>query len=78
MPTITIDEVVYDLDDLSDDAKQQIVHIEACKNEINRLNTRTAICQTAQMAYERRLKDLLDNEDSEDSVENLGDTLTFD
>lgn len=78
MATITIDNVVYDLDDLSDAAKQQIVHIEACKNEINRLATRTAICQTAQMSYERRLKELLETEDAEVSDESLGDTLTFD
>ena len=56
MATITIDNVVYDLDDLSDAAKQQILHIEACKNEINRLATRTAICKTAQTGYEMRLK----------------------
>lgn len=81
MPNITIDDVVYDLDDLSDEAKQQIMHIEACKTEINRSTTLTAICRTAQIAYERRLRDLLDTEGTEDtgdSFENHGDTLTFD
>ena len=78
MPDITINNVVYDLDDLSDEAKQQIMHIEACKNEINRSTTLTAICRTAQIAYERRLRDLLDTENSEDSFADLGDTLTFD
>jgi len=78
MPSITIDDVEYDLDDLSDDAKQQILHIEACKNEINRLATLTAICQTAQTGYMRKLNQLLEAQDPSDPDESLGDTLTFD
>jgi len=78
MPTITINDVVYDLDDLSDEAKQQIMHIEACKNEINRSTTRVAICQTAQKGYERRLTEILDTQGSESPLEGIGDNLTFD
>ena len=78
MPSITIDNVDYDIDELSDDAKQQILHIEACKNEINRLATLTAICQTAQTGYKRKLKQLLEAQNPADPDESLGDTLTFD
>ena len=78
MPSVKIDDVDYDLDDMSEDAKQQILHIEACKNEINRLATLTAICQTAQTGYMRKLKQLLEAQDPDDLDESLGDTLTFD
>ena len=78
MPSVTIDDVDYDLDDLSEDAKQQILHIEACKND-QQIGLLTAICQTAQKGYMRKLKQLLEAQDPADPDEGLGDTfLTFD
>jgi len=50
-PTITIDDVVYKIDDLSDNAKGQVQGIKVAEEEIKRINIKLALAQTARNAY---------------------------
>ena len=59
MAKITIDNVDYDTDKLSDDAKAQLVSIQFVDQELARLQAQAAALQTARMAYANALKDEL-------------------
>jgi hypothetical protein len=66
MAKITIDEKEYDVDDLSDEAKAQVVSLNFVDAELNRLQLKVAAMQTARNAYGTALKSLLgEDEDSE-------------
>ena len=56
MPTITIDNIDYDLDQLSDDAKAQLASLQFVDQELARLQAQVAAMQTARMAYANALK----------------------
>lgn len=56
MPTIKIDNVDYDLDSLSEDAKAQLQSIQFVDQELARLQARVAAMQTARNAYLNALK----------------------
>ena len=70
MTTITIDNVDYDLDKLSDEAKAQLASIQFCDQELQRLQAQSAAYQTARMAYAKALNDAL-------PAMPAGDTLKF-
>jgi hypothetical protein len=53
MPTITIDNKSYELDNLSDEAKAQLVSLQFCDQELARLQAQAAALQTARIAYSR-------------------------
>ena len=59
MPTITIDEIEYDLDKLSDEAKAQLQNLKFVDTELKRLQSQSAVYQTARIAYSTALKDAL-------------------
>lgn len=59
MSKITIDEVEYNLDDLSEEVKNNIGMLQAVEQEIVRLNVQLAIAQTARIAYAKAAKDNL-------------------
>ena len=59
MPTITIDNKPYELDNLSSDAKAQLEMLLATDAEIKRLQQNLAMSQTARMAYAKALSELL-------------------
>ena len=61
MPNITIDGKDYDLDSLSDSAKEQLGSLQFVQNEIKKLEGQLAICKTASIAYSNALKNSLDN-----------------
>lgn len=61
MATIKIDDVEYDSDKLSESAKAQVVSLQFCQSEINRLKSELAVYQTASAAYTTALKNELDN-----------------
>ena len=66
MATIKIDDKDYDIDDLSDEAKAQVVSLNFVDGELNRLNLKVAAMQTARNAYATALNSLLgEDEDSE-------------
>ena len=61
MSKITIDNIEYSLDSLSNDAKAQLMSMQFCDSEIARLQAQLAVIQTARVSYARSLKDALPN-----------------
>ena len=70
MATIKIDNIDYDTDKLSDEAKAQLASIQFCDQELQRLQAQAAAIQTARMAYAKALQSSLPAMPS-------GDTLKF-
>ena len=63
--TITIDDQAYDLDSLSQGAKQQLANLRVADREIARLQMQLALAQTARNAYAQALKGELAQADAE-------------
>ena len=59
MTTITIDDIAYDLDTLSADAKAQLLSIQFVDQELARLQAQSAALQTARIAYAKALSEAL-------------------
>ena len=53
---ITIDDVEYNLDDLSDDAKAQLMNIQFVDAQLQQLNNELAVSDTARIGYTNALK----------------------
>ena len=70
MTTINIDNIEYDTDKLSDEAKAQLVSLQFCDQELQRLQAQAAAIQTARMAYAKALQSAL-------PAMPLSDTLKF-
>jgi len=70
MSTITIDNIDYDLDTLSDEAKAQLGSMQFVDAEIQRLNNLIATLQTARIAYSKALNAAL-------PAVPVGDTMKF-
>jgi hypothetical protein len=70
MPTIKIDNVEYDTDKLSDEAKAQLVSLQFCDQELVRLQAQASVYQTARMAYAKALQASL-------PTATVGDTIKF-
>ena len=70
MPTIKIDNIDYDSDTLSAEAKAQLVSLQFCDQELARLQAQAAAYQTARMAYAKALKEAL-------PTAPVGDTIRF-
>ena len=56
MPTIKIDNVDYDADTLSNEAKAQLISMQFCDQELARLQAQAAAYQTARQAYAKALQ----------------------
>ena len=56
MTTINIDNIDYDTDKLSDEAKAQLASIQFCDQELQRLQAQAAAIQTARIAYAKALQ----------------------
>lgn len=56
MTTINIDNVEYDSDKLSAEAKAQIVSLQFCDQELAHLQAKAAALQTARLAYSKALQ----------------------
>ena len=59
MPIIKIDNIDYDTDTLSNDAKAQLVSLQFCDQELQRLQAQAAAIQTARIAYAKALQSAL-------------------
>jgi len=59
MTTIKIDDKDYDLETLSDEAKNQLLSLQFVDAELQRLNAQAAVFQTARVAYANALKKAL-------------------
>jgi len=53
---ITIGDVEYNVDDLSDNAKAQVANIQFVDQQIQQLNNEWAVADTARMGYTNALK----------------------
>ena len=56
MASIKIDGKDYDLDQLSDESKNQLSSLQFVQNELKRLNAQIAVYNTAASAYSNALK----------------------
>lgn len=59
MAAITIDNLEYDTDILSAEAKNQLQSVQFVDAELARLNAQAAVLQTARSAYANALKEAL-------------------
>ena len=56
MSEIKINGQSYDLENLSENAKKQIVSLQFVQNEIQKLNAQIAAYKTAEVAYSKALE----------------------
>lgn len=68
MAIIKIDDKDYDTDNLSDNAKKQIMALQAVDAEIRNLQIRLGIAQTARGVYQQLLKVALADPMSGDTI----------
>ena len=61
MAKIKIDDVEYDTDDMSDNAKAQVASLQFNEAHMNRLRNELAIADTAKIAYVNALKKELES-----------------
>ena len=61
MASVTVDGKEYDLDSVSQKAKENITSLQFVQAEITRLNSQLAVCQTAAAAYSSVIKDELNS-----------------
>jgi len=59
MTTITIDGKEYDAEQMSEEAKAQVISLQFVDAELQRLNAQASVYQTARIAYSNALKELL-------------------
>lgn len=61
--TITIDNIEYALDSLSEDAKAQFASLQFVDQKLAQLNAEAAVYQTARIGYANALNELLPKAD---------------
>ena len=59
MPIIKIDDKDYELDDLSEDARGQLLSLQFVDAELQRVNAQSAVLKTARVAYAKALNEAL-------------------
>ena len=57
MAKVNIDGKEYEFDDLSDEAKAQVVSLQFVQGELKRLDAQIAVFKTAEVGYLRELKE---------------------
>lgn len=62
--TLTIDGTEYNIADLSENARNQVMNLRVTDQEITRLQQQLAIAQTARTAYANALKEELPKRDT--------------
>jgi hypothetical protein len=65
MPNITIDGKEYDTDQLSDEARNQLISIQFVDRKIQELNLEKAAYQTARNTYAKALSDILQKDQTQ-------------
>jgi hypothetical protein len=71
MNTISIDNKEYEFDKLSNEAKAQLVSLQFCDQELQRLQAQAAAYQKARMAYAKALNEALN------PAKGIGEKITF-
>ena len=74
MAKIKIDDVEYDTDDMSDNAKAQVASLQFNEAHMNRLRNELAIADTAKIAYVNALKRELENSEENNKIANQKQT----
>ena len=59
MPEIKINNKSYDVDKLSENAKNQIASLQFVQSEIVRLNAKLAAFKTAEIAYSKAIEEAI-------------------
>ena len=59
MATITINGIEYDTDNLSDEAKAQVISLQFVQAELQRLEAQIAVFRTAEAGYGKALQEQL-------------------
>jgi hypothetical protein len=57
MPLITVDNIEYNTEDLSDNGKAQLASLQFLEIQMNKLNSEIAVYQTARNSYVASLKE---------------------
>jgi hypothetical protein len=60
MPKITIDDIEYNTEDLSDNGKAQVASLQFLEVQMNKINSEIAVYETAKTAYISALKSEID------------------
>ena len=60
MPKITIDEIEYNTEDLSDNGKAQLASLQFLEIQMKKLKSEIAVYQTARNSYVNALKSELE------------------
>lgn len=63
MPKITIDEIEYNTEDLSDNGKAQLASLQFLEVQMSKLKSEIAVYSTARNSYISLLKNELENTD---------------
>ena len=56
MPKITIDDIEYNTEDLSDNGKAQLASLQFLEVQMNKIQSEIAVYQTARQIYVAKLK----------------------
>ena len=64
MPKITVDEIEYDTEDLSDNGKAQVASLQFLEVQMQKLQSEIAVYQTARNSYVAALKQELEGKQS--------------
>ena len=65
MPKITIDEIEYNTEDLSENGKAQLASLQFLEVQMSKIRSEIAVYQTARNAYTAALKAELEPGDSD-------------
>lgn len=62
MPKITVDNIEYNTEDLSDNGKAQLASLQFLETQMSKIKSEIAVYQTARVAYVNALKSELETE----------------
>jgi hypothetical protein len=65
MPKITVDDIEYNTEDLSENSKAQIASLQFLEVQMSKLNNEIAVYQTARNTYVAALKAELETSETE-------------
>ena len=60
MPKITVDNIEYNSEDLSDNGKAQLASLQFLEAQMSKIKSEIAVYQTARVAYVNALKSEID------------------
>ena len=62
MPKITVDDIEYNTEDLTENGKAQLASLQFLETQMNKLKAEIAVYQTARNSYASALKAELDSD----------------